>query len=222
LSISGASPAISLVGVTIFWRIIAGLGIGGDYPTSMIITSEFAPAKWRGAMMATVFAAQGLGQFVAAIVSLCCAAGYKSRLQDETCDDDCKEALDQCWRILYGLGIPAAILALWLRLTLPESIRYTFEVAQNRRRGRADVEHFLSGRHGSAPISRYERPNPTLLDTGRNFLQFFAQNRDARKILLGTALSWALLDAAFVYPGFKKWLTVVWDQTRYIFYFAAL
>lgn len=31
-------------------------GIGGDYPLSSIITSEFATTKWRGAMMGAVFA----------------------------------------------------------------------------------------------------------------------------------------------------------------------
>ena len=39
-SLSSASPAISIVGILIFWRVIMGIGIGGDYPLSSIITSE--------------------------------------------------------------------------------------------------------------------------------------------------------------------------------------
>lgn len=39
-----------------------GLGIGGDYPMSSVITSEFAPRKIRGRMMVAVFACQGWGQ----------------------------------------------------------------------------------------------------------------------------------------------------------------
>lgn len=39
-SLSAASPAISVVGLIIFWRVIMGVGIGGDYPLSSIITSE--------------------------------------------------------------------------------------------------------------------------------------------------------------------------------------
>jgi MFS transporter, PHS family, inorganic phosphate transporter len=39
-SLSSASPSISIVGVVIFWRVIMGIGIGGDYPLSSIITSE--------------------------------------------------------------------------------------------------------------------------------------------------------------------------------------
>lgn len=36
-----------------------GLGIGGDYPLSATITSEFAATRIRGRMMTAVFASQG-------------------------------------------------------------------------------------------------------------------------------------------------------------------
>ena len=39
-SLSSASASISIVGVLIFWRVMMGIGIGGDYPLSSIITSE--------------------------------------------------------------------------------------------------------------------------------------------------------------------------------------
>jgi len=40
-----------------------GVGIGGDYPLSAVISSEFAATKIRGRMMTAVFAAQGWGNF---------------------------------------------------------------------------------------------------------------------------------------------------------------
>ena len=40
-----------------------GLGIGGDYPLSAVITSEFASTHIRGRLMTAVFANQGWGQF---------------------------------------------------------------------------------------------------------------------------------------------------------------
>ena len=40
-SLSAASSAISITGVLIFWRVMMGIGIGGDYPLSSIITSEY-------------------------------------------------------------------------------------------------------------------------------------------------------------------------------------
>jgi PHS family inorganic phosphate transporter-like MFS transporter len=42
-ALSSDSRAISIVGILIFWRVIMGIGIGGDYPLSSIITSEYAP-----------------------------------------------------------------------------------------------------------------------------------------------------------------------------------
>ena len=39
-SLASSSPSMSIVGLIIFWRVIMGVGIGGDYPLSSIITSE--------------------------------------------------------------------------------------------------------------------------------------------------------------------------------------
>jgi MFS family permease len=46
-----------------------GVGIGGDYPLSAIISSEFAATRSRGRLMTAVFAAQGWGQFSQLIFS---------------------------------------------------------------------------------------------------------------------------------------------------------
>jgi PHS family inorganic phosphate transporter-like MFS transporter len=39
-ALTAGSPACDIVGLIIFWRVIMGVGIGGDYPLSSIITSE--------------------------------------------------------------------------------------------------------------------------------------------------------------------------------------
>ena len=43
------------------WSDPQGVGIGGDYPLSAVITSEFAARRIRGRMMTAVFSAQGWG-----------------------------------------------------------------------------------------------------------------------------------------------------------------
>ena len=133
LSLAGEGPSLNIVGVMVFWRVILGTGVGGDYPLSSIITSEFATVKWRGAMMAAVFANQGWGQFTAALVSFICTVGFKNSLQVTTCDTACKSALDKSWRIIYGFGAVPACAALYYRLTIPETIRYTLDVSRNKR-----------------------------------------------------------------------------------------
>lgn len=40
-----------------------GVGIGGDYPLSAVISSEFASTHIRGRLMTAVFASQGWGNF---------------------------------------------------------------------------------------------------------------------------------------------------------------
>ena len=39
-SLTSPSTSMSMTGLLIFWRVIMGIGIGGDYPMSAIITSE--------------------------------------------------------------------------------------------------------------------------------------------------------------------------------------
>lgn len=39
-ALTSGSPGCDVIGLIIFWRVIMGIGIGGDYPLSSIITSE--------------------------------------------------------------------------------------------------------------------------------------------------------------------------------------
>lgn len=107
-ALSSSSPSINIIGVIIFWRVIMGIGIGGDYPLSSIITSEFATTKWRGAMMGSVFAMQGLGQLCAAFIMLFVTLGFKDALEGAAsttqCRGACTVAVDKMWRTLIGFG----------------------------------------------------------------------------------------------------------------------
>jgi PHS family inorganic phosphate transporter-like MFS transporter len=73
-----------------------GVGVGGDYPLSAIITSEFAATRIRGRMMASVFSAQGYGQFAAALIGLITVMGYKSAIINGGTD---YAAVDSVWYV---------------------------------------------------------------------------------------------------------------------------
>lgn len=111
-SLSSSSPGMSIVGLIVFWRVLMGVGIGGDYPLSAIITSEFATTRWRGFMMNAVFAMQGFGQLGAGIVLLTVTQGFKNSLElSETVTDcskngACVSAVDKMWRIIVGYDFP--------------------------------------------------------------------------------------------------------------------
>lgn len=69
----GAGAIASAFSPNIWWlvafRFILGLGIGGDYPVSATIASEFAGKKTRGLMISTVFAMQRIARPFAVIAS---------------------------------------------------------------------------------------------------------------------------------------------------------
>ncbi|CDF91144.1 ZYBA0S10-00694g1_1 [Zygosaccharomyces bailii CLIB 213] len=161
---AGESAGINFPAIMTFYRIVMGIGIGGDYPLSSIITSEFSTTKWRGAIMSAVFANQAWGQIAAGIVALVLVEGYKDQLKTAkdgaSCGADCKRACDQMWRILIGLGCVPGCIALYFRLTIPESPRYTLDCEANSAKGIADASKFLSGSHGEAgsdDVARLER-----------------------------------------------------------------
>ncbi|OWB56603.1 hypothetical protein B5S28_g2510 [[Candida] boidinii] len=206
----GHSAAISFPAILTFYRIIMGIGIGGDYPLSSIITSEFATTKWRGAIMGAVFANQGWGQLFAGIVAIICVAGYKDALivaeTSAQCEGSCIRACDQMWRIVVGFGCLPGCVALYFRLTIPESPRYTFDVSRELEKATADAAKFTSGLHGNAEsgdievlketeaklTEEYAPPKASFKD----FVSHFSKWKHLR-ILIGTAGSWFMLDVAY-------------------------
>ena len=86
-TLAGQSQAVNIIGTLIVWRGLMGVGIGGDYPLSAVISSEFASIRNRGRMMTAVFASQGWGNLASALVSLAVVAAFKHRiLFDESTD----------------------------------------------------------------------------------------------------------------------------------------
>ncbi|CAG8484137.1 3611_t:CDS:2 [Acaulospora morrowiae] len=192
--------AVTLWGALIFWRFILGIGIGGDYPLSAVITSEFATLKRRGAMIAAVFAMQGFGILCAAIVSLVVLVFYKNKIFEDPRYVDC------VWRIVLGFGAVPGAIGLYFRLTIPETPRYTIDVERNIEQAAFDVDTALAnGKRDKKntledrPIQVFEAPRATWKD----FKNYFSQWKNG-KILLGTSISWFVLDVAFYGIGLNN------------------
>jgi PHS family inorganic phosphate transporter-like MFS transporter len=200
-AVAGESAAISVYGVIIMWRFIMGMGIGGDYPLSAVITSEFAARRIRGRMMTAVFSAQGWGNFTSAIVSVIVVAAYKDSILAQPLTD--MKAVDQCWRLIIGLGCVPACVALYFRLTIPETPRYTMDIERNIKQASQDVETYLTtGTYVVDPIHNNERaelPKASWADFSRYFSQWANF-----KILFGAAWSWFALDIAFYGLGLNS------------------
>ncbi|KAK0857174.1 acid phosphatase pho5 [Friedmanniomyces endolithicus] len=216
-ALASNSPGISIVGVIVFWRVLMGIGIGGDYPLSSIITSEFATTKWRGAMMGSVFAMQGMGQFAAGIIALIVTVGFKeSLLTAKTssyadCTGVCGLAVDKMWRTIIGMGAVPGCIALYYRLTIPETPRYTFDVSRDVVKGGSDIKAYLTSKPEGIPdeVARVQgmRDSAPQLEipkaSFKDFMRHYGQWRYG-KVLLGTAGSWFFLDVAFYGVGLNN------------------
>lgn len=199
-ALCGQSGAVKIIGTIIVWRFLTGIGIGGDYPLSSVITSEFAATRIRGRMMAAVFSSQGWGNFTAALVSLIIVSAYKSSIQNgpNTVPD-----VDYCWRLLIGLGCVPGVIGLYFRLTIPETPRYTMDIERNVAQATQDVELFYTTgkytRDEDIPVVRVEAPKATR----RDFFNHFSKWENG-KVLLGTSWSWFALDIAFYGLGLNS------------------
>ncbi|KAG8213224.1 major facilitator superfamily domain-containing protein [Butyriboletus roseoflavus] len=201
-ALSGQAPAVGIIGVLIVWRFIMGVGIGGDYPLSAIISSEFAATRIRGRLMTAVFAFQGWGQLASSIVAIIVVSAYKNAIL--AAPYPCAVPVDYTWRLLIGLGCVPGVIALYFRLTIPETPRFTMDVERNVEQATQDIDNVLTtGRYiedDDAVFSqRVKAPRATRAD----FVAHFSQWKNG-KVLLGTAYSWFALDIAFYGLGLNS------------------
>jgi PHS family inorganic phosphate transporter-like MFS transporter len=201
-ALSGNSDAVKIIGALVVWRFIAGIGIGGDYPLSAVISSEFAATKIRGRMMTAVFAAQGWGNFSAALVALIVTAAYKDTILSSPSVAQLR-GVDTVWRLLIGLGCVPGAVALYFRLTIPETPRFTVDIERNLDQAVVDIDNVVAGQEKvldeDAPIQRIQVPKASWAD----FRAHFGQLKNF-KILFGTAYSWFALDIAFYGLGLNS------------------
>ncbi|KID75582.1 Repressible high-affinity phosphate permease [Metarhizium brunneum] len=212
-ALASSSPSIGSAGLLLFWRVLMGIGIGGDYPLSSVITSEFAPTRWRGAMISAVFSMQGIGQLMSAIVALVTTVAFKSsfiRISDEAhCDAGCQIAADRAWRIIVGVGSIPACLALYYRITIPETPRYTFDIQHDVEKADADIKAYVSSKSNSDYERRHSRSkiSEDSLDLPRaswaDVFAYFGEWKNF-KVLVGTTMSWFFLDLAFYGLGLNQ------------------
>ncbi|GJF00063.1 Inorganic phosphate transporter [Phanerochaete sordida] len=200
-AVAGEAHAVNIIGVIIVWRGLMGIGIGGDYPLSSVISSEFASTHIRGRLMTAVFANQGWGQFTAALVAFIIVSAYKGSILRD--DPTTFPHIDQMWRILIGLGCIPGVIALYFRLTIPETPRFTMDIERNVQQASQDVDNFLTtGTYYVDPDAAIERVQAPKASK-RDFLAYFSKWQNL-KVLIGTSYSWFALDIAFYGLGLNN------------------
>jgi len=179
---SGLSFGQESVGVIVtlcIFRFFLGFGIGGDYPLSATIMSEYSSKNRRGQYVAAVFAQQGTGILCAGIVSLSISAAFRGR----------PDLGDYVWRIILILGALPAALTMYFRLSMPETARFTLHVEKDAKKTAKNMDSVMKTTELSQNLKENDVYDKEL--TWRLFFKKFGWK------LFGCASAWLLLDIAY-------------------------
>ncbi|KAJ8638710.1 hypothetical protein MRB53_012977 [Persea americana] len=172
-----------------FFRFWLGVGIGGDYPLSATIMSEFANKRTRGSFIAAVFSMQGFGILFSSAVTMIATSTFN---YGPSAPSDFRPHVgaDLAWRSILMFGAVPALVTYYWRMKMPETARYTALVERNIPQAVRDMEMLLDI---SLNNIQWETP-PCPPSHGLFSREFLRRNgRD----LAGCAASWFLVDIVF-------------------------
>jgi MFS transporter, PHS family, inorganic phosphate transporter len=152
-------------------RILVGLGIGGDYPSSAVIASEYSHRKNRGFLVLLVFGMQAVGLLVGPLLASFLLLTSVPH--------------DVVWRILLGLGAIPAASVFYLRRKIHETPH--FLLSQDGSKLPFEISRVVSDLTGfTRQVAAKTAFKPQSLWQKKWLL-----------CLIGTAGAWFFLDIAF-------------------------
>jgi MFS transporter, PHS family, inorganic phosphate transporter len=165
----------------IVFRIILGLGIGGDYPVSSTIMAEYAGKSTRGMMVTLVFSMQAAGLIFGPILAaILIASGLSS---------------DIVWRVLLAFGAVPALAVFQMRRHMAETPRYLLASGQHGEFSRAanDLLGKITGEREA------QTPEERAAASSSFWSGFVALMRQRVLVirLVGASLAWLLMDFAY-------------------------
>ncbi|HXG38008.1 MAG TPA: MFS transporter, partial [Bacteroidota bacterium] len=89
------------VAALVLWRTLVGFGMGGEWSAGSVLVSETWPAEHRGKAIGLMQSGWAIGYILAAILSALILPDYG-------------------WRVLFLFGLLPALLAAWIRRSVPE------------------------------------------------------------------------------------------------------
>ncbi|KAF0714512.1 Aste57867_3838 [Aphanomyces stellatus] len=149
---------------------------------------------------------QGFGIIIGAVVAIVVLAAFETQILHHG-----RVYLGFCWRIIVGFGLVPAVVAIYWRLRIPETPRFTVDVLGDSDEAQRNVTEFLDGR------DHYENhvvvKNKHIAKSFRAaFSTHFSQWANL-KVLIGCAACWFFLDIG--YYGTSLNTPVVLDAIGY-------
>jgi len=192
-----AGAVASAFSPNIIWlivlRFILGIGIGGDYPVSATIMSEYAGKCSRGMLVTLVFAMQAAGLIVGPLLAVGLLSTHLSQ--------------DVIWRVLLAVGALPPLLVFYWRRRIHETPRFSLAQGKHEDFQSAAQSVFASGNEGQSERPSRGAAKGVAAGTGENTqeqsasfwdgFRLLAGNSLWLKYLVGTSLAWFLLDFAY-------------------------
>ncbi|QHG92488.1 MFS transporter [Coxiella endosymbiont of Amblyomma sculptum] len=157
-------------------RILVGIGIGGDYPTSAVVASEYANRKNRGFLVLLVFAMQAVGLIVGPLFTSLLMVSHISYAY--------------IWRILLAFGAIPAASVFYLRRKIAETPRFLLS-----KQPPLEVSRIVSDLAGH---------RDTITNSTPPFTPEKLFSSKWLKCLFGTSSAWFLLDVALYGNGISS------------------
>lgn len=174
---------LSALSPNVYWllvlRFIMGLGIGGDYPLSATLMSEYANRKDRGKLITMVFSMQGLGLILGPIIAIALlVSGLDHNL---------------AWRLMLALGAVPALATFYLRRQISETPRFALMMQSNVEGATQTINH-VTGMTGKKQ-GKSEQTR-TKYKAQKSWFYLLLTPRYL-KWVIGTAGTWFFLDVAY-------------------------
>ncbi|KAH8892667.1 MFS general substrate transporter [Thozetella sp. PMI_491] len=203
--VAGLKDGISKMWWLFGFRLLLGIGIGGDYPMSAAIVAERSTLHNRGRMLGWIFSNQGWGTLAASVVTCILLAIFKGPLTSGAFSQ-----IDAIWRLQIGLALIPCFALLYFRLTMPESRKFKqsielSSVAKSSLNSLSSSDDTPTKPEASDPESVPDRrisiveaaaTEPSKSVQFAAFIEYFSKPRHALT-LFGCAFSWFLVDVAF-------------------------
>lgn len=167
--------------VLVLARFVLGLGIGGDYPVSAVLTSEYSNRHDRGRLVSMVFSMQALGLVVGPLIALGLLESHVSH--------------DLTWRLLLALGAVPALAVIYLRTKMPESPRFQAEVQGQPSQAAKELEELY--KKTLPALAGPALAHTTHARTGTEAKRLRLLDPRMLKLVLGTAGAWFVFDYAY-------------------------
>ncbi|WP_425060379.1 Putative niacin/nicotinamide transporter NaiP [Sporomusa carbonis] len=167
------------------FRFLVGFGLGGELPVAATLMTEYSPPASRGRFIVLLESFWGLGWLVAAFISYLVIPRYG-------------------WQMAFYIGALPALYVFFIRLAVPESVRYLIDKGRQVEAGKivAMLEQAAGIRPSTQPVATAKPESRQQVKRTLTFGELWT-NRFAKR----TIMLWLLwFGIVYSYYGIFTWL----------------